>query len=151
MFLSVDDAGFTAFINHRVDFFFRNLLVVLLNAEHFDQHLGRERKQFHERHSQNSQPVNRFGNHTGNRIRAHLTDTFRNQFTDHDREVRDQNNDYSHRGTACRGSRNVNGIDEEIRKRINQCRLTDNTGKNTDGSNADLNRRKRSRRILRKR
>ena len=96
VFLRIDHTGLTAFINHRVDFFFRNLLVVLLNAEHFDQHLGRERKQFHERHSQNSQPVNRFGNQAGDRIRTHLTDTFRNQFTDHDGEIRDQNNHHSH-------------------------------------------------------
>ena len=151
VFLSIDHAGFTAFINHGVDFFFRDLLIVLFNTEDLKKHLCGEREQLHERHRQDRQPVNRFGNQAGDCICTHLTNTFRNQFTDDDGKIRDQDNHHSHRSSACCGSRNMKGVYEKVRKGIYQRRLTDNTGQNADGRNANLNRRKRSRRILRKR
>ena len=96
VFLRVNHAGLSAFVDHGMNFFFRDLLIVLLNAEDLKKQLCGEREQLHERHGQDSQPVDGLSNQTGDRVSAHLTDTFRNQFTDHNGEVRDQNNHHCH-------------------------------------------------------
>ena len=130
-----------------MDFFLRDAgFFTLVKTQHLQDELRGKRKQLHEGAHDKAQQVKRTGDDARESLGAALSQTFGNEFAEHDREIRHKHHHERYAEYLSGFGRNA-PADEHFSGRPGQSRLTDNTRENANRSDAHLNGRKRPRGI----
>ena len=134
----LDDPGFGAFGQQRVDFLFRHLLLgVRIDPHAAQDQVGGTGERHHERARDQRQDAHGTGGQPGHGLGADLAQTLGNQFADNDGHIGDQ---HDHQ----RGGQHLGRLlghaqrQQPARQRFGEGGLTDDTVQHPDGGDADL-------------
>ena len=142
-FAFFNGARSAALFDHRVDFFLRDAgFFTLVKTQNLQDELRGNRKQFHEGAHDKAQQVKRTGDNARKRLGSALSQTFGNEFSENDREIRHKHHDErdaEHLGCFGRHA----PAHKHLGCGTGQSRFAHDTRENADGGDAHLNGRKR--------